>query len=257
MTNSPIICFVTAGGHHPWIIANALAARFGDALVVVKEDPESKWHLVQRRARKVGWLNAAGQLGTMAFIRLGKLALGSRIKRQIRRQDLEIGPPPVRKVVTVPSVNSETFVLAIADLGPDLIFLAGCRMMTKSTLRRMPCPVINYHAGITPRYRGMNGGYWALAMGEPDQFGSTIHVVDEGVDTGPILGQVRCLPESDDTIITYPYTLAAASRTACVKVVEDMLAGRMDAIPAAGQSRQWYHPPIWTYLWTGLTARVW
>ena len=257
MNKSPIICYVTAGGHHPWIIANALAARFGDALALIQEEPESKWHLVQRRARKLGWFNAAGQLGTMAFIRLGKRALGFRIQRQIRRQRLEVEPPRVQKVVTVPSVNSKAFVLAIADLQPDLIFLAGCRMMTKSTLRRMRCPVINYHAGTTPKYRGMNGGYWALATGEPDQFGSTIHLVDEGVDTGPILRQVRCLPESGDTIITYPYTLAAASRTACVKVVEDMLVGRMDAIPAAGQSRQWYHPPIWTYLWTGLTARVW
>ncbi len=257
MNKSPIICYVTAGGHHPWIIANALTARFGDALALIQEKPESKWHLVQRRARKLGWFNAAGQLGTMAFIRLGKRALGFRIQRQIRRQRLEVEPPRVQKVVTVPSVNSKAFVLAIADLQPDLIFLAGCRMMTKSTLRRMRCPVINYHAGTTPKYRGMNGGYWALATGEPDQFGSTIHLVDEGVDTGPILRQVRCLPEPGDTIITYPYTLAAASRTACVQVVEDILAGRMEAIPAAGQSRQWYHPPIWTYLWTGLTARVW
>lgn len=163
----------------------------------------------------------------------------------------------VQKIVKVPSVNSEAFFQAIADLQPDLVFLAGCRLMTTSTLRRMPCPVINYHAGITPKYRGMNGGYWALAKGEPDQFGSTVHLVDEGVDTGPVLRHVRCAPEPDDTIITYPYTLAAASRAACVSAVEDVLAGHIEAIPATGESRQWYHPPIWRYLWTGLTARVW
>lgn len=257
MNKPPTICFVTAGGHHPWIIANALADRFGDALVLVTEEPESKWCLVRRRARKLGWLNAVGQLATMAIVRLGKRALGTRIQRQISRQRLEVEPPRGQKVVTVPSVNSEAFVQAIADLRPGLVFLAGCRLMAKGTLRRMPCPVINYHAGITPKYRGMNGGYWALATGEPEQFGSTVHLVDDGVDTGPVLRHVRCAPEPGDTIITYPYTLAAASRAACVSAVEDVLTGHLEAIPATGESRQWYHPPIWTYLWTGLTARVW
>lgn len=257
MKKSPTICFVTAGGDHPWIIANALAARFGDVLTLIKEDPESKWDILARRARKLGWFNAAGQFGTMTLVRIGKLALRSRIQRYIGRQGLDVEPPRSSDVVKVPSVNCEEFVRAISDLQPDLIFLAGCRLMTKPTLSRMPCPIVNYHAGVTPAYRGMNGGYWALANGEPDQFGSTIHVVDEGIDTGPILELTRCLPEPGDSIITYPYTLAAASRAACVKAVEDVLAGRIDTIPAVGQSEQWYHPPIWQYLWTGLSARVW
>jgi methionyl-tRNA formyltransferase len=248
---------VTAGGHHPWIIANALADRFGDALTLIREAPESKWNLIRRRARKTGWVNAAGQLGTMALVRVGKLALRRRIRRYVGQHGLDVEPPRTHRVALVPSVNSEEFVLAIADLQPDLVFLAGCRVMTLGTLRRMPCPVINYHAGITPEYRGMNGGYWALAAGQPEKFGSTIHLVDEGIDTGPILRQERCAPEPDDTIVTYPYTLAAASRAACVDAAEDMLAGRAEATPATGQSRQWYHPPIWTYLWTGLTTRVW
>lgn len=257
MKKSPTICFVTAGGDHPWTIANALAARFGDALVLITENPENKWDILARRARKLGWLNATGQLGTMVFVRIGKFALRSRIQRYIALQRLEVEIPRSCEVVKVPSVNSEAFVRAVSDLQPDLIFLAGCRVITKATLSRMSCPVVNYHAGVTPKYRGMNGGYWALASGEPDQFGSTIHIVDEGIDTGPILEQTRCLPEPGDSIITYPYTLAAASRAACVKVVEDMLAGHIDTLPAVGQSRQWYHPPIWQYLWTGLSARVW
>ena len=88
MKKSPTICFVTAGGDHSWTIANALAARFGDALVLITEDPESKWDILGRRARKLGWLNAAGQLGTMVFVRIGKLALRSRIRRYIARQRL-------------------------------------------------------------------------------------------------------------------------------------------------------------------------
>jgi len=185
------------------------------------------------------------------------MAFRSRIQRYITRQGLQVTIPVSCKAVDVPSVNSEEFIRSVSELRPHLIFLAGCRMMAKGTLARMPCPVINYHAGITPGFRGMNGGYWALASGEPEQFGSTIHLVDEGVDTGAILERIRCLPEPGDTIMTYPYTLAAASRAACVKVVEDMLAGQVHTLPHVGQSRQWYHPTIWRYLWTGLSRGVW
>ena len=120
MKKSPTICFVTAGGDHPWIIANALAARFGDALVLITEDPESKWDILARRARKFGWWNATGQLGTMVFVRLGKLALQSRIRRYIAQQRLEVELPRSCDVVKVPSVNSEAFVRAVSDLQPDL-----------------------------------------------------------------------------------------------------------------------------------------
>jgi folate-dependent phosphoribosylglycinamide formyltransferase PurN len=257
MTTHPTICFVTAGGDHPWIIANALAARFGDALALVIEAPESRRAILARRARRSGWVNAAGQFGTMTLIRLGKIAFRSRIQKFIVKRGLQVTIPGSCRAVNVPSVNSEEFIHAVSQLRPSLIFLAGCRMMAKGTLARMPCPVVNYHAGITPGFRGMNGAYWALAGGEPEQFGSTVHFVDEGVDTGAILAQIRCLPEPGDTIMTYPYTLAAASREACVKVVEDMLTGQERVLPPVGQSRQWYHPTLWRYLWTGLSRGVW
>ncbi|CCV14505.1 hypothetical protein MESS4_680058 [Mesorhizobium sp. STM 4661] len=54
-----------------------------------------------------------------------------------------------------------------------VVLLAGCRLLSRQTLARMPCPVLNYHAGIAPRYRGMNGGYWALASGDAENFGTS------------------------------------------------------------------------------------
>lgn len=49
--------------------------------------------------------------------------------------------------------------------------------------------VLNIHNGPLPRYRGMNPVNWALKNGEL-QHGVTIHEIDEGVDTGPIVAQV-------------------------------------------------------------------
>ena len=56
-------------------------------------------------------------------------------------------------------------------------------------LGSLGCPVVNVHAGITPRYRGVHGGYWALAERHPEWVGTTVHLVDPGIDTGAILAQ--------------------------------------------------------------------
>jgi hypothetical protein len=39
--------------------------------------------------------------------------------------------------------------------------------------------------------------------------------------------------------------------------VEEALAGKLAPRPAEGPSRQWTTPPIWRYLWTGVTKGVW
>ena len=257
MGQQPTVCLVTAGGDHPWAIAAALADRFGEGLVVVEEEPEGKRRLIARRARSRGWANALGQLGTMAVIRIGKGLFGWRIRRTLQRKGLEIAPRPGQRIVRVPSVNSDAFIHFISDLEPDLLFLAGCRLMTAGTLRAMPCRVVNYHAGITPAYRGMNGGYWALVQGEPENFGTTVHFVDEGIDTGLVLAQGRCQPEPGDTIITYPYTMVAASLGACVRCAEEVLQGEPETLSPIGDSRLWQHPTLWTYLRVGVSKGVW
>ena len=82
-------------------------------------------------------------------------------------------------------------------------------MISNTTLRSTDAPFINYHSGINPAYRGMFGGYFALANGEPEHFGATVHLVDEGVDTGEILYQSRLRTEPDDNFHTYLWRMAA------------------------------------------------
>ena len=138
-----------------------------------------------------------------------------------------------------------------------MILLCGCRMIRPDILSRINVPMLNYHAGITPGYRGMNEGYWALARGVPEDFGATLHLVDAGVDTGAIVRQVRGRPLPGDTIWTYAYTQAAMSRQMCIDGVGAMLRGDARPEPLFGESEQHYHPEIWSYLWTGLSRGVW
>ena len=253
--HAPIV-FVTEGGPHVWAIVNAVADRFGPVTVIL-EKPESKRRLLQRRARRLGWISAAGQFGTMILIRLAKRFNASHAAGIASQHGLDTGPRQDQAIVMVPSANAPECLGAVAALKPGVVFLAGCRMLTGETLAGISCPVVNYHAGISPQYRGMNGGYWALATGDADNFGTTVHFVDTGVDTGGVLKQMRGKPEKGDTIASYALRQAAFSRGICIEAIEELLAGTAKTFEPALPSRQWYHPTIWFYLWTGISRGVW
>ncbi len=253
---STAIVVVTEGGPHIWAIVNAIVDRLGPVSVIL-ESPESKKQLLLGRARRQGWFSAIGQLGTMVLTRLGKRFFAGHAAQLIAGQKLETEPRPNQKIIHVSSANASDCLQAIADIRPGVVLLAGCRLLSRQTLVKMPCPVLNYHAGIAPKYRGMNGGYWALASGDPQNFGTTVHLVDAGVDTGDVLKQARGKPEPGDTISSYALRQAAFSRDICVEAVRDALAGKLATIDPGLPSKQWYHPTIWFYLWTGLTRRVW
>lgn len=255
MESAPIVV-VTAGGPHVWAIVNAVRDRLGTVTVIL-EAPESKRRLLVRRARKLGWISVLGQLGTMVFTRLRKLFLGGRDAGNLAREGMRTEPSPNQAIINIGSADSAELVEAIERVEAKVILLNGCRLLSKETLARLTCPVLNYHAGITPKYRGMNGAYWALATGDAGNFGATVHLVDAGVDTGGVLHQVRGKPQPGDNLTNYAMRLASLSRDICIRAVEDALAGRLSPQKPDMPSMQWYHPTIWFYLWTGLTKGVW
>lgn len=223
----------------------------------IVEDQEPKSALIRRRIRHQGWLSALGQLATMVLVRLGKRLFEGRVAAIVEAEGLATEPTAGQEIIRVASVNDPAFGVALDRLKPDLLFLTGCRLLKRDVLDRIACPVLNYHAGITPAYRGMNGGYWALASGDVDNFGGTVHLVDAGIDTGGVLGQVRGKPAPGDNLMTYAYRQAAMSRSIAVAAVEAVLAGQARPFEPGGRSKLWFHPPVWSYVWTGLTRGVW
>ncbi|WP_164901967.1 formyl transferase [Sinorhizobium meliloti] len=250
------IVVVTAGGDNANIMINALAARFTN-VAILQEEPESKALFVMRRARKLGWVMALGQLATMFVSRIGKRFTRRRAAEILRENDASAAPNRTVPVHRVDSINDADGHAMLQLLKPAVLFLISCRMLKPETLAAVNCPILNFHAGINPQYRGLMGGYWALANNDPENFGATIHLVDEGVDTGGILYQSRQTPRRADTIHTYPLLQTAASTDIAIRAVEDALAGKLRPIAIAAPSRQWYHPPVWTWFWNGLRHGRW
>lgn len=82
---------------------------------------------------------------------------------------------------------------ALADAvhahAPELVVLAGfMRIVGSALLRRFPYRIVNVHPALLPAFPGTDGPAQAVAKGVRIS-GCTVHLVDAGVDTGPILAQ--------------------------------------------------------------------
>lgn len=87
-----------------------------------------------------------------------------------------------------------------AKLEPDLLVLAFVTsFVPKEMIDLAPHGGINYHPSLLPKYRGGSAINWAVINGETET-GVSIHYIDEGVDTGPVLLQEKVVIEPDDTV---------------------------------------------------------
>jgi hypothetical protein len=247
---------LTAGGPNPQVMINVLAAGFPN-LQVIQEDYEGKGTLLKRRARRLGWLTALGQLTTMVVSRFGKTLWARRSAEILGSFGLSDAVDPAVPVRHVASLNDPAAHALLAELKPELVFTISCRLLSRTTLAAIDCPVVNFHAGINPTYRGQMGGYWARVEGDEENFGATIHLVDSGTDTGKTLQEIRVHPTPQDTISTYPLLLTAAGTHEVVAALRAVLDGTAVSYAPAGRSELRFPPPVWTYLYHGLTRGIW
>lgn len=96
--------------------------------------------------------------------------------------------------------NDANFVDWIKGVSADAIVFTGGGLIRQPLLEATPKGVLNCHMGILPMYRGMDLPEWAILRGQMDQIGCTVHVMESGVDTGPILSTRFVPPRSGDTI---------------------------------------------------------
>jgi phosphoribosylglycinamide formyltransferase-1 len=77
----------------------------------------------------------------------------------------------------------------LEEHGVELVVLAGyMHLLTEPFLRRFPERIVNVHPSLLPAFPGAHAIRDAMAAGA-DPTGVTVHYVDEGLDTGPVLAQ--------------------------------------------------------------------
>jgi folate-dependent phosphoribosylglycinamide formyltransferase PurN len=145
---------------------------------------------------------------------------------------------PSRDVVSG-GCNDAAEIEAMQALNPDVVLVFGTGLLKRPLIDSFPDRIINLHLGLSPYYRGAGTNFWPLVNGEPEYCGATIHFLDTGVDTGPILAHVRPEIASGDgphdignkTIAAAADMLATASRLHA----ETPLQG----VPQTGQGRMY------------------
>lgn len=93
----------------------------------------------------------------------------------------------------------ECYVRTLVEHGVEWVVLAGFMRVLKSLFfKEFSGRIINIHPSLLPSFRGLEAWRQALEFGAKVT-GCTVHLVDEGVDTGPILVQECVRIEEDDT----------------------------------------------------------
>lgn len=108
-------------------------------------------------------------------------------------QDYVLGNEKRSKSLQVPKgqVNSADCVSKIKSSNPDLIVCFGASIINSELLRLFKGKFLNVHLGLSPYYRGSGTNVWPIINQEPHLVGCTFMHMDEGVDTGQVIHQLR------------------------------------------------------------------
>lgn len=137
-----------------------------------------------------------GELGARIGIVLSDVARAGILERaRVRGLDARhISPGPYRTKLDEESESA--FIHALRDARVDLVVLAGfMRVLKGDFLRAFSGRVVNIHPSLLPSFPGLDAWKQALEYGVKVS-GCTVHLVDQGIDTGPILAQ-RAVPIVD------------------------------------------------------------
>ncbi len=181
--------------------------------------------------------------GAIVLSRL--VAAGYRPKLVVTQPDRPTGrsgkpqPPPVKQVALrhgLPVFQPQTLrspeaVDVIRQAEPDIIVLAAFGLIVPPEILRIPpFGCLNVHPSLLPRHRGATPLQTAIAQGD-DETGVTIMLMDEGVDTGPILAQVPVKILPTDTAESLGARLADVGASLLIDTIPRWCRGEIVPLP--------------------------
>jgi phosphoribosylglycinamide formyltransferase-1 len=121
----------------------------------------------------------------------------------------------------------QSYVKRLTEVQADLIVLAGfMRILKGEFLRAFANRVINIHPSLLPAFPGLEAWQQALDYGVKVT-GCTVHFVDQGVDSGPILAQETVPVQEGDNAATLHERIQQAERRLYPRVVGALAEGRI------------------------------
>lgn len=136
--------------------------------------------------------------------------------------------------------NLPEFVATMRSLRPDLFLAVGYMFRLKAEILAVPRIVsANVHASLLPAYRGRSPVFWALRHGEPYS-GLTVHSMDDRLDTGDLLYQVRVRTCKDDIVSTLYARIIDKGVKLVPQLIADAELGRLPRRSQAGMPGSYF-----------------
>ena len=200
-------------------VAKRLAAAFPDdlqAIVIATGAPKPVSHKLKTWWKRYTLPQIGSRIGLRVHRKLWKFDERRRAAlRKILFPDGDDGLMPRRDLILrVPSHNGPACLAELGRIDPDVVAVYGTLIIGRKLISACP-HILNIHTGLSPYYRGSDTIFWPIHNGEPELIGVTVHRLEAGVDSGPILATARPDIEPNDT----EDTLFAK----CVKLGADLL----------------------------------
>ena len=136
--------------------------------------------------------------------------------------------PPGRYKTRLDKDAEAEYIKCLKDRGVKLVVLAGfMRMLKEDFVEAFPNRVINIHPSILPAFRGLEAWKQALDYGVR-YAGCTVHFLELGMDTGPIIMQAVVDVKDDDTPETLHQRIQVEEHRIYPEVIRLIAEGRVD-----------------------------
>lgn len=195
--------------------------------------------------KKLGLAGRAKQLlrvfGAGYFLRYaGKFALARLLPG--RSLDSVLRRHAVAKVEIAGNINAPANLETLRALKPDLLIsIAGNQIFRRPLIDLAPKGCLNLHTALLPKYRGLMPTFWVLKNGEKET-GVSVFLVDEGIDSGPIVIQERVRIEGDSLESLIRKT-KIVGMNAVWEAVEAIRTGDYSVIPNEESEKSYYSFP--------------
>lgn len=186
-----------------------------------------------------------GAVGVDALVALGaRLAAvvvpGNRRGPDVERMHQVAALQRTGLLVQPPRAQLGPFVQALRGMTPDVFVVWSYSMKVPAEVVAIPAlGAVNLHGGLLPQYRGGHVAQWAILNGECES-GVTLHYMDEGIDTGPIIGEQRFRLEDADDAESVRQKMRAAGSTLLAAWWPRILDGTAPRVPQdESRARYW------------------
>lgn len=157
----------------------------------------------------------------------GKIIQPCEIKKTALEYGLNVAQPE--------KLRDESFIKMLKELDPEFgVVVAYGKILPKEILEIPQYGCINLHASLLPKYRGAAPVQWALIKGEKVT-GVTTMLIDEGLDTGPVLLQREVPIEDEDNAQSLAHKLSTIGAELIIETIEKMRRKEIKPEPQKGE----------------------